>query len=180
VDGRGNGRSERPTRAEAYGDDEFVADAVAVMDETGTHRAVIAGVSRGARIALELAARHPERVLGAIFIASYTPLGTPLPERAVIEWFDEILDSDDFWAKYNRHYWLKDYRGFVEFFVSQIFTEPHSTKQFEDGVGWGLETTPETLILTVNAPTLDDEDESRRLAGQVRCPSLVIHGWDDH
>ncbi len=55
-------------------------------------------------------------------------------------WEDE-LDTDEGWAKYNRHYWLRDYRGFVEFFFGKIFREPHSTKQIEDCVGWGLETT---------------------------------------
>ena len=60
-------------------------------------------------------------------------------------WEDE-LDTDEGWAKYNRHYWLRDYRGFVEFFFGKIFREPHSTKQIEDCVGWALETTPETLI----------------------------------
>ena len=51
--------------------------------------------------------------------------------------FDEELDTDEGWAKYNRHYWLSDYRGFLEFFFAQVFTEPHSTKQIEDCVGWG-------------------------------------------
>jgi len=36
---------------------------------------------------------------------------------------------------------LADYRGWVEFFMSQVFTEPHSIKQQEDGLGWGLDTT---------------------------------------
>ena len=35
-DGRGNGRSDRPTGAEAYRTDEFAADALAVMDATAT------------------------------------------------------------------------------------------------------------------------------------------------
>ena len=37
-DGRGNGRSDRPSAPEAYAIDEFVADALAVMDATGTER----------------------------------------------------------------------------------------------------------------------------------------------
>ena len=41
-----------------------------------------------------------------------------------------------------------------------MFTEPHSTKPIEDGVGWGLETTPETLIATV-IDGLDEEDRAR-------------------
>ncbi|HEY7281486.1 MAG TPA: glycosyltransferase, partial [Actinomycetota bacterium] len=90
------------------------------------------------------------------------------------------LDTDEFWAKYNKHYWARDYPGFIDFFMSQIFTEPHSTKATEDAVGWGLETDAPTLTLTVQAPGLDDEDDARALAATVRCPCLVIHGWDDH
>ena len=70
------------------------------------------------------------------------------PERQVTDRFDERLDTDEGWAKYNRHYWLRDYEGFLEFFFAQMFNEPHSTKQIEDCVGWGLDTTPETLADT--------------------------------
>src|ERR1051325_11619501 len=40
-DGRGNGRSDRPPAASDYADAEYVADALAVMDDTDTERAVI-------------------------------------------------------------------------------------------------------------------------------------------
>ena len=89
-----------------------------------------------------------------------------------------MLDTDEGWAKYNRHYWLRDYRGFLEFFFSKMFTEPHSTKPIEDCVGWGLETTPETLIATQLGEKLDEE-ATRELAARVRCPVLVIQGSDD-
>src|SRR6059058_4051414 len=46
-DGRGNGRSDRPTQPEAYSEREFAADALAVMDATQTARAVIVGFSMG-------------------------------------------------------------------------------------------------------------------------------------
>src|SRR5207248_7651147 len=58
-DGRGNGRSDRPTGPDAYAEREFVADAVAVMDATETERAVVAGLSMGSQRALLLAAEHP-------------------------------------------------------------------------------------------------------------------------
>ena len=58
------------------------------------------------------------------------------------------------WGKWNRHYWVDHYEDFLEFFFSQCFTEPHSTKQREDCVGWGLETDPETLVATQLAPRL--------------------------
>jgi pimeloyl-ACP methyl ester carboxylesterase len=66
-DGRGNGRSDRP--AAGYDEREFAADALAVMDATGTGHAVIVSLSLGAQRALLLAAGHPDRVAGAVFIA---------------------------------------------------------------------------------------------------------------
>jgi pimeloyl-ACP methyl ester carboxylesterase len=177
-DGRGNGRSDRPTEPEAYAEPEFAADAIAVMDATGTDRAVIVGFSMGAHRGLLLAANHPERVQAAVFIGgNYPGGGQPVAERTVYSW-EEELDTEEGWAKHNRHYWLRDYRGYLEFFMSRMFTEPHSTKPIEDGVSWGLETTPGTLALTYLAPFMEPE-EARELAGRVRCPVLVIHGEED-
>ncbi len=177
-DPRGNGRSDRPAEPEAYAEQEFAADALAVMDATQTARAIIVGFSMGAQRGLLLAADHPQRVEAAIFIGpSYQGGGEPLPERAVHSWEDE-LDTDEGWAKHNRHYWRRDYRGYLEFFMSRMFTEPHSTKPIEDAVGWGLETTGETLALTYWAPSLEP-DALRELARSVRCPVLVLHGDQD-
>ena len=145
-DGRGNGRSDRPSEPAAYDEREFAADALAVLDATATERAAIVGYSLGAQRGLILATDHPERVEGAVFVGpSYPGGGKPLDERARFTWEDE-LDTDEGWAKYNKHFWLRDYRGFVEFFFSRLFREPHSTKQIEDCVGWALETTPEMLV----------------------------------
>src|SRR4051794_24638904 len=44
VEGRGNGASDRPTDEAAYRDEEAVADVVAVLDVTGTARAVAVGL----------------------------------------------------------------------------------------------------------------------------------------
>ena len=177
-DGRGNGRSDRPTEASAYAETEYAADALAVLDATGTDRAVIVGFSMGAQRGLLLAAEHPERVDKAVFIGpAYAGGGDPLTERLVDPW-NEALDSDEGWAKYNKHYWLRDYQGFLEFFFSKVFSEPHSTKAIEDAVSWGLETTGETLVLTGEAPVLAP-DELRDVAKRLQCPVLVIHGDDD-
>jgi pimeloyl-ACP methyl ester carboxylesterase/predicted glycosyltransferase len=176
-DGRGNGRSDRPEDPAAYDEREFAADALAVMDATGTETATIVGFSLGGQRELLLAADHPERVDAAVFIGpSYPGGGTALPERTVHSW-DAELDTVEGWAKYNRHYWLRDYRTFAEFFMSKMFTEPHSTKPFEDTVGWALETSGETLVTAQDRAL--GPDEARELAGRVRCPVLVIHGDED-
>jgi pimeloyl-ACP methyl ester carboxylesterase len=176
LDGRGSGRSDKPKGAEAYADKEFVADAVAVMDATTTEQAVLVGFSHSGATAIQLAAAHPERALGALVIGPALPLGQPLAERVRYS-FDDVLDTDEGWAKYNRHYWQRDYAGFVEFFMTEMFPEPHSTKQIEDAVGWGLENDPDTLTLTVGNPR--DPADAQEICRRVRCPVLVIHGVED-
>jgi pimeloyl-ACP methyl ester carboxylesterase len=177
-DGRGNGRSDRPQGAEAYTIREFAADTLAVMDATATERAVLVGVSCAALWGVVLAAEHPERVAGAAFIGSAVPLAPPLPERTVYP-FDEPLDTDEGWAKYNIHHWLRDYRDFLEFFIGKCFTEPHSTKPIEDAIGWALETNPEVLADHDAGIDLPIGGDFRELCGRVRCPVLVIHGDED-
>ena len=177
-DGRGNGRSDRPSGPEAYLAREFADDALAVMDATGTESALLVALSRGAHWATLLAADHPDRVDGVAYIGSALPYPATTAERNVHA-FDEELDTEEGWAKFNRHYWIRDYRGFLEFFFSKVFSEPHSTKQFEDCVGWGLDTDPETLIDTAHAGQSMGLDEFREASARVRCPVLVIHGDSD-
>src|SRR6266581_4866459 len=114
-DGRGNGRSDRPTSPEGYADEEFVDDAVAVMDATETSRAFVVGFSNGGRWALQLAAWHPERVLGLAVIGPMVELGEGIPWSSLSEVFDARFEVQDWWAKYNRHHWLADYPDFVQF-----------------------------------------------------------------
>ena len=184
-DGRGNGKSDRPADPAAYAKEEVVADALAVLDATDTPRAAIVTLSMSAQWGLLLAPNHPERVAGVVFIAPALPIATAHGYRMVHS-FEDVLDTDEGWAKYNRHYWLRDYQGFLEFFFSQCFTEPHSTKQIEDSVGWGLETTPQTLLAIEDTPSRKalydpsaDTDWVRDCAERVRCPTLVIHGDQD-
>ena len=103
-DGRGNGLSDRPKGAQAYLAQEFVADAIAVLDATKTERAVIIGISLGGHFAGILAARHPERVTSAMLIAPSVPFGPISQDRSQYN-FDERLATGEGWAKYNRYYW---------------------------------------------------------------------------
>ena len=178
-DGRGNGRSDRPRTPEAYAEQEFADDALAVMNATETDRAMLVCLSRGIERAMLLAAGHPDRVAGIVAIAPALPLPPAAPRAGAEEAFRRPLPSYDGWDKWNSNYWLEHYEDFLEFFFSRVFSEPHSTKQREDAVGWALETDPETLIATQRAPRLPDEAAVRELAAQIRCPVLVLHGTDD-
>jgi len=177
-DGRGNGRSDRPRGVEHYLEDEFAADTLAVMDATATGRATLVGGSCAALWGTIVAADHPERVDGIVYIGPAVGLAPEHPERQVYA-FDEEHDTDEGWAKYNSHFWSRDYRGFLEFFMAQCFSERHSTKQIEDAVGWGLETDPETLADTTRAISLCRTERFRDTCSRVRCPVLVIHGEAD-
>jgi len=138
-------------------------------------------MSMGGLRALLLAAGHPERVDGVFLIGPTVPLLTPGPPHREGHGFDDELDDYEGWAKYNRHYWLRDYRGFLEFFFGEVFPEPHSTKQIEDCIAWGLDTSPETLILTMlgGDSGLPDVDAVEALCRSIRCPAVVVHGTLD-
>lgn len=177
-DPRGNGRSPRSPDPDAYAEGEYAEDIRAVMDASGTERAVLVSLSRGAERSLLMADAHPERVLGLVFVAPAVALAAA-QERVVWQGrFEDELDAHDGWAKWNAPYWRSHYRDFLEFFFTTAFPEPHSTKQIEDAVGYGLDTDPETLIATVKASGMDAQT-TRALASRVSCPVLVIHGEDD-
>lgn len=66
---RGTGGSDRPVDVDRVGIDEFVEDALSVMDHFGVDRAVLVGWSMGVNTMFELAADHPERVTGLFAVA---------------------------------------------------------------------------------------------------------------
>jgi pimeloyl-ACP methyl ester carboxylesterase len=178
-DPRGNGRSDRPSGGPAYGDEELLADAAAVMDEVGVDAAVCVGVSYGGRLLVELAARHPERVLGAVFVAAalgFDPLAAP-----VLAAFEDRLAPDQdvagTWSSYNADFWRRDLPGFAEFFFGQVFPEPHSSRAIDSNVEWAMETDAETLVASRSgARTVWTAAELIEQAREIRCPALVVHG----
>src|SRR5580692_11442407 len=104
-DGRGNGGSGRPSGADAYLPDEYVADALAVLDAAGVERAAIAGVSFGGYLALLLAARHPERVAGACFISAAVAFPKEGLPPGLLADFEIDQDTYTGWEQHNRHAW---------------------------------------------------------------------------
>jgi pimeloyl-ACP methyl ester carboxylesterase/predicted glycosyltransferase len=180
IDPRGNGRSDRPRSAAAYADTEFVADTIAVMDAAGIDRAVLVGLCSSGWRAVLTAALHPDRVLGIVNVASWAPFLTPpLPARVQYD-FEQVYDTDDGWAKDTRQYWLRDWRGYTEFFFGELLSEPHSTKQHEDCVGWAAETDAETMLLHDDAPlSSSSRAETEAILERVQCPLLAIHGQGD-
>jgi pimeloyl-ACP methyl ester carboxylesterase len=175
-DARGNGRSDRPAGAAAYADTELLADALAVLDQVGADAVVGVALSMGGRTLLQLAAEHPQRVRGALFLAP----SLMLEERVSLRDFEIVRDTYRGWEKWNRHYWRRDLPDFADHFFSEVFPEAHSTRQVEDSVAWALQTSADTLVDSIDParPSLSIE-QARDLASRVGCPSLVVHGTDD-
>ncbi len=165
----GNGKSGRPSTG--YDHDQMATHALAVLDATGTARTAVVCHSRSTWWGSILAAKHPARVERLILVdpaISEAPLGPG---------FHDSRTSYEGWEKFNADYWRQDYRGFLEFFMERMFTEPHSTKQREDGIAWALQTTPETLIAII------EEGRSQLtvtdLLALVHVPTLILHGTED-
>ena len=177
-DRRGNGRSDRPLDTGAYDRRAAVGDALAVLGRARAERVVVVSWC-GAGDDLILAAEHPGRVAGLVLIGPDLLLtDDPADEEGPYP-FDAEPATLEGWAKWNRHYFLRDWPGFVEFFFAQTFTEPHSTKQFEDAIGWGLQTDPQTILRGLDAEWTNHRENVLQLCAQVRCPALVIQGSED-
>ena len=112
-----------------------------------------------------------------MFIGPAAPIGDE-GRFAEVE-FEEPRATDDRWAMENIHFWRRDYRAYLEFFFGEAFPEAHSTKQGEDGVGWGLETDPESLAATKRAPPTVDPPTFTQMCASVLAPTLVIQGTDE-
>jgi pimeloyl-ACP methyl ester carboxylesterase/predicted glycosyltransferase len=178
-DARGSGKSDRPMDAGAYALDQSIADAMAVMDATDTRQAILVGLSLGGMHACVLAAHHAERVKAAILAGTAATVGPGYP-RMTPRHFLAKRETYDGWDKYNRDYWLANYPDFAEHFIRSICSEPHSTRQIEEGLAWAGDTTGPVLVKTVEARTIPPPfDVGEEMYRKIRCPMLLIHGDDD-
>ena len=178
-DARGNGKSDRPADVAAYTLDHNVADALAVMDATDAGKAILVGLSFGGLHACVLAAYHPDRVKAAILAGTVASIGPNYPYMTQKHFLAQ-RERFDGWDKYNRQHWLADYPDFAEHFIRNVCSEPHSTKQIEDGIHWANDTSGPVLANTVDARViLPGFDVSEAMYRKIRCPMLMIHGDND-
>jgi pimeloyl-ACP methyl ester carboxylesterase len=179
-DGRGNGRSDRPTDPSFYTMDRVLGDIEAVLDASDTDRAVLVGLC-GDSVwpSIQFAGAKPGRVLGIVAFAVGVPLLTP-PHPWRVQWsFDDELPTDEGWATVNRHVWQRDYPAFAQFFFGELTSERHSTKVLEDIVGWALDGSPEAMIADADVELGLDRAAVEAICQAVRCPMLLVHGSED-
>jgi pimeloyl-ACP methyl ester carboxylesterase len=112
-DARGHGRSDP---GDAYGYDALAADLLAVLDDRGIDRAVLAGASMGAHTIVRFALEHPERAAALVVI---TPAFAPEEGERGLERWDALSDG------------LRS--GGVEGFL-EAYGEPRVPKSFRETV----------------------------------------------
>ena len=163
-DPRGSGESGRPT--EGYGFGDHAADAVAVLDATGTPSAALVAASRGSHSAVLLATRQPERVQKLVLIAP--AIDVPTDTQTAREETEGAEGSEPSWRT--------DYANFVPWFIERCFPEPGSERTIADISAIALEADHRMLLQEADE---EDWDEAPRQLQDVTCPTLVIHGVDD-
>jgi pimeloyl-ACP methyl ester carboxylesterase/predicted glycosyltransferase len=181
TDGRGTGRSDRPRDPARYGPAEIDADLLAISNAAGVATSVVVAHCHAVPWALRLASDHPDRVVAIVAIAPGVAVAPPHPYTVQPErrW-PEAIHTPTAWEMRNRQFWLDGgYRKWIEFFFDQQLPEAHSTKPYEDTVGWALDTDAETMIAEREGRHAPGSDEAEELCRRVRCPVLVIHGSDD-
>ncbi len=182
-DGRGNGKSDSPDPSGLWLDEWRAGDCLSVMDATATDSAVLAGIcSDGVWPSIQIAAARPERVRGVVALCPGVPLlSPPHPWRGRGKpAFEQDPDDPQGWDKENRHSMLRDYAGYLEFFLGEMFPEPHSTKPIEDAVAYALDGPVEAMLMRDGPPVAPTKEDAEELCRRVRCPVLVIQGDRDN
>jgi len=164
MDLRGNGRSDRPVSPQAYAFDEYYADFCAVLDALAIDRAGVIAISATAMTALRLAAEQPQRVSHLIISGGFAERRLDHPAAAAMA--AGILER-----------MRADWPAYLDEFFGLVFSEPHSTKQYEDGVLHGGAASDGATVAMALAGWLGID--VREQAKKVRCPTLVIHGDQD-
>ena len=146
--GRTGQRSLRPSeRVGRTGNEDVLADIDAVLEATATGDVIVIAhchanwwaSRRRSPIPTGCGPWWPSRRASPTW-AGRSPTGS----RRAPRW-DEVIEAPSGWELSNRHAIVTQHRRWIEFFFGRQLVEPHSTKQYEDAVGWALESTGEVL-----------------------------------
>jgi pimeloyl-ACP methyl ester carboxylesterase len=168
-DGRGNGRSDRPSDPAAYTAEQFVADTLSVMDHTATDQAIVVVLGPRAICGVRLAVDHPDRVAGLALLA---PDLFTEPEF-IDAWRAGPDEPHTGFGAFNPHLMRSDWSRFLEEWSRVMFPHPHSSRQIENMIAYGLETDGETFIASTIGNRYPRREQVRDLGRRLRCPCVV-------
>lgn len=165
-DARGHGASSPAPSAGDYGYPLLAGDAIAVLDATGTERAVVVGNSMGAATAVAVALDRPDRVSALVLV---TPAHPGHPSRDLARW-DALAAGlrtggpEGFLAAYGRPRVPERYVATVETVIRQRL----SRHLHPEAVADALQAVPRSVAF-------DGLDALSRIAA----PTLVVGSHDD-
>lgn len=83
-------------------------------------------------------------------------------------------------SRFSRQGMLDDFDGFARWFTTRVVaTDPHSTKQTEDLIGWLTSTGPQAAADIYMGDSVRTQADALALCDRVSCPVFVIHGDRD-
>lgn len=160
--------------APQYGGPDLVADAVGVLDALGVARAHVVGISMGGGIAQHLALDHADRV-ASLTLISTSPGGPELPPMSdeLRARFEEPLPEPD-WS---------DRQAVVDYLVEDLRpyagTIPFDEEEMRALVGRIADRTVNIASSMKNHWILEGGEPVRPRLGEIRAPTLVLHGTED-
>jgi pimeloyl-ACP methyl ester carboxylesterase len=175
-DFRDTGRSVTyPPGAPGYTGDDLIADAAGLIDQLAGGRAHIVGISMGGSIAQHLAIDHSHRVATLTLVSASTGPDDDLPpmdERLAAAFADPAPEPD--WS---------DQEAVVEYLVEEqrLFAGPDTFDEasVREIIRQVVARTRDIEASAKNHAVLKGSDGTRHRLGEVRAPTLVIHGTAD-
>jgi pimeloyl-ACP methyl ester carboxylesterase len=164
-DARGHGESGKP--ADAYAPDEFVADAIAVLDTLEIERALVVGHSMGGSHAIRLAAAHPDRVARLVIVdAGPEPMaeGADRARRLSLGRPDRFADADEALA-----YLRRTSPGYSE----EVYANRVRWLFRDDSGGLAWRSSRDALASIMSSASRGDLWNVLRA---IRCPVLLVRG----
>lgn len=167
-DERGCGLSDWSARDFTF--DDWVDDLASVVDALELESFPLLGVSQGGAVAVAYAARHPERVSKLVLCGAYAR------GRAVRAVGEEELRAADLDRELARVGWGRDDPAFRQVFAAQFL--PEGTRADWDAFDklQRRTTDAQNAVRFLDQFALIDVLD---IAGQVRCPTLVMHAEND-
>lgn len=160
--------------APEYGGPDLVADAVGVLDALRVARAHVVGISMGGGIAQHLALDHADRVASLTLIAT-SPGGPDLPPMSaeLRARFEEPSPDPD-WS--DRH-------AVVDYMVQKLRpfagTLPFDEKEMRALAGRIVDRAINIASSMKNHWLLEGGEPVRTRLGEIRAPTMVLHGTED-
>ncbi len=193
-DERGHGLSDRGVTDHSL--DARVADLEAVADDAGLDRFALLAMAQGGPVAIEYAARHPERLTRLAFYGSYAgALAAATPEDLELyAAFDALIKVG--WARPTSEFrrvfssmmipggteeqmrWIDDLQRMAVDAETALLAR--SQRQVTDSTGRLTELDLPTLVLHSRGDQMNEFAESRRLAANIRSARLVALESNNH